>query len=144
MNCSRILGLGVKTPLVPLHVWLPRAHAEAPVGGSVLLAGVVLKLATYGFVRLLLSSLPEASAYWSPMVQAIAVVSMIYASLSALRQVDVKALVAVSSVAHMAVVVMGLFANPTVAIEGALLLSVVNGLVSPALFCCVGGVLPSP
>jgi NADH-ubiquinone oxidoreductase chain 4 len=135
------IALMTKTPMVPLHIWLPRAHADAPLAGSMLLAGVVLKLATYGFYRVLITMLPDATAYFTPLVQVLAVISLIYASLSTIRQVDLKALVAYSSVAHMAVVVIGLFSNTLLGIQGALLLSLAHGVVSPALFILVGGVL---
>jgi NADH-ubiquinone oxidoreductase chain 4 len=135
------LALAVKTPLVPFHVWLPRAHADAPLAGSMVLAGTVLKLATYGFLRVVLPVLPDASAYYTPLVQTVAVVSLVYSSLATLRQVDFKALVAYSSVSHMAVVVLGLFSNTLVGVEGAIVLSLAHGLISPALFMLVGGVL---
>lgn len=105
------------------------------------LAGLVLKLATYAYVRILLPLLPEASSYFAPLVQTVCVVTLIYSSLTTLRQTDFKVLVAYSSVAHMAVVVIGLFSNSLQGIEGALLLSIAHGVVSPALFYCLGGVL---
>lgn len=134
-------ALAVKTPLVPLHIWLPRAHAEAPVGGSIILAGLVLKLATFGYLRLLLEILPQSSSYFTPLVQTIAIISIIYASLAALRQVDTKALVAVSSVAHISIVVLGLFSNSLIGLTGAIVLSLAHGFISPALFFLIGGVL---
>jgi len=135
------LALMTKTPMVPLHIWLPRAHADAPLAGSMLLAGVVLKLATYGMVRVLLTMLPDASSHYTPLVQVLALISLVYASLATVRQVDMKSLVAYSSVAHMAVVVLGLFSNTLLGIQGALVLSLAHGVVSPALFMLVGGVL---
>ncbi len=146
-NVQRILwlsfgiALAVKTPVVPFHIWLPRAHADAPLAGSIVLAGTVLKLATYGVLRIILPILPDASAYYGPLVQTIAVVSIIYSSLATLRQSDFKALVAYSSVAHMGVVLLGLFSNTALGITGAIYLSLAHGLVSPALFMLVGGVL---
>jgi len=134
-------ALAVKTPLVPLHMWLPRAHAEAPVGGSIVLAGLVLKLATFGYLRLLLDILPQSSSHFTPLVQTIAIISIIYASLAALRQVDTKALVAVSSVAHISIVVLGLFSNSLIGLSGAIVLSFAHGFISPALFFLIGGVL---
>ena len=133
--------MAIKTPLLPFHIWLPRAHSEAPLGGSVILAGLILKLATYGYMRILIQFLPDACNYYMPMVQAISVITLIYASLATLRQTDFKALVAYSSIGHMAVVVMGLFSNTMQGFDGALILSVAHGLVSPALFILVGGVL---
>ena len=135
------LSIAVKTPLLPFHVWLPRAHAEAPLGGSVVLAGLILKLATYGYMRILNQFLPDATNYFMPVVQAISVITLIYASLATLRQTDFKALVAYSSIGHMAVVVLGLFSNTIQGQDGALLLSVAHGVVSPALFILCGGVL---
>ena len=135
------ISMAIKTPLLPFHVWLPRAHAEAPLAGSVILAGLILKLATYGYMRILIQFLPDATSYFSPLVQTIAVITLIYASLATLRQTDFKALVAYSSIGHMAVVVLGLFSNTIQGIDGALLLSIAHGVESPALFILVGGVL---
>lgn len=135
------IALAVKTPVVPFHIWLPRAHADAPLAGSIVLAGTVLKLATYGILRVLITILPDASYYFSPLVQLIAVVSIVYSSLATMRQSDFKALIAYSSVAHMGVVVLGLFSNNVLGITGAIYLSLAHGLVSPALFILVGGVL---
>ncbi|KAH0439592.1 hypothetical protein IEQ34_025757 [Dendrobium chrysotoxum] len=135
------ISMAIQTPLLPFHVWLPRAHAEAPLAGSVILAGLILKLATYGYMRILIQFLPDATSYFSPLVQTIAVITLIYASLATLRQTDLKALVAYSSIGHMAVVVLGLFSKTIQGIDGALLLSLAHGVVSPALFLLVGGVL---
>lgn len=135
------ISMAIKTPLIPFHVWLPRAHAEAPLAGSVILAGLILKLATYGYMRILIQFLPDATSYYSPLVQTIAVITLIYASLATLRQTDFKALVAYSSIGHIAVVVLGLFSNTIQGMDGAILLSIAHGVVSPALFILVGGVL---
>ncbi len=135
------ISMAIKTPLLPFHVWLPRAHAEAPLAGSVILAGLILKLATYGYMRILLQFLPDASSYYSPLVETIAAITLVYASLATLRQTDFKALVAYSSIGHMAVVVLGLFSNTIQGMDGAILLSIAHGVVSPALFILVGGVL---
>jgi NADH-ubiquinone oxidoreductase chain 4 len=135
------LSFAVKTPLAPFHMWLPRAHAEAPLAGSILLAGLILKLATYGYLRILINFMPDATSYFSPLVQTIAVVTLIYSSLATVRQVDFKALVAYSSIGHMAVVVLGLFSNTIIGIEGAIALSVAHGVISPAMFILVGGIL---
>lgn len=135
------IGLAIKTPLLPFHIWLSRAHVEANVAGSMILAGLILKLATYGYLRVLIPLLPEATSYFSPLVQTIAIVTLVYSSLTTLRQVDFKVLIAYSSVAHMSVVVIGLFSNTLQGIEGAILLSIAHGFVSPALFYCVGGIL---
>lgn len=135
------LSLAIKTPLLPVHIWLSRAHVEAPVAASMVLAGLILKLATYGFLRVLIPLLPEATSYFSPLVQTIAVVTLVYSSLTTLRQTDFKVLVAYSSIAHMSVVVIGLFSNTLQGIEGGILLGIAHGLVSPAMFMCVGGIL---
>ena len=135
------IALAVKTPLFPFHIWLYRAHAEAPLAGSVLLAGVILKLATYGYIRVLLAMLPESTFYFIPFVQGIAVITILYSALTTLRQTDIKCCIAYSSVTHMGFVVLALCSNNIQGIEGAILLSIAHGLVSPALFICVGGVL---
>lgn len=135
------ISMAVKFPLWPLYSWLYRAHAEAPIAGSILLAGIVLKMATYGSIRLLLQFLPDATYYFSPLVQTLAVMSVIYASLATLRQTDFKALVAYSSVGHMGIVVLGLFSNTVQGLEGSMVLSIAHGFVSPALFMLVGSVL---
>lgn len=135
------LSFAVKTPLVPFHIWLFKAHAEAPLGGSIILAAVILKLATYGYLRVLVEILPDATEYFSPLVQAVAIITLIYSSLATIRQVDTKAYIAMSSVGHMAIVILGIFSNNIQGIEGAILLSIAHGFVSPALFICVGGVL---
>ena len=135
------LSFAIKTPLVPFHIWLSRAHVEAPAAGSMVLAGLVLKLATYGILRILLPILPEASAYFAPLAMTMGIISIVYASLTAIRQTDFKCLVAMSSVAHMGVVILGLFSNTLQGIEGAILLSLAHGFVSPALFFLVGAVI---
>lgn len=135
------ISFAFKTPLFPFHIWLGWAHSSAPLGGSIILASVILKLATYGYLRILLPILPDATYYFSPLVQTIAIVTLIYASLATIRQVDLKGIVAMSSIAHMSVVVLGIFSNTIQGIEGALLLSLAHGFVSPALFICVGGIL---
>lgn len=135
------LSFAIKTPLVPFHIWLPRRHVEAPLAGSIVLAGLILKLAVYGFLRILIPLLPEATSYFSPLVQTIAVITLVYSSLTTLRQTDFKCLVAYSSVAHMSVVVAGIFSNTVQGIEGGIMLSIAHGFVSPALFMLVGGCL---
>lgn len=135
------IALAVKTPLVPFSIWLPKAHGDSPLAGSIILAATILKLATYFYLRVLINYLPDASNYFSPMVQTIAVISIIYASFATIVQEDTKRLIAYSSVAHMGVVVLGLFSNTLHGIEGAILLSLAHGWVSPALFICVGGIV---
>ena len=135
------IAFAVKTPLYPFIIWLPKAHSDSPLAGSILLAATILKLATYGYLRVLINLLPDATNYFSPLVQTFAIISLIYASFSTIIQQDTKRLIAYSSVAHMAVVVLGLFSNNLVGIEGAILLAIAHGFVSPALFICVGGVI---
>lgn len=135
------LAFAVKTPLYPFIIWLPKAHADSVLSGSILLAATILKLATYGYLRVLINFLPDATHYFSPLVQTICIISIIYSSFSTIVQQDTKRLIAYSSIAHMGVVVLGLFSNTIQGIEGAILLSIAHGFVSPALFICVGGVL---
>ena len=135
------VSFAFKTPLFPVHIWLNWAHTSAPLGGSIILAAVILKLATYGFLRILIPIFPDATHYYSPLVQTFAIITLVYASLATLRQTDLKGIVALSSVCHMAVVILGLFSNSLTGIEGSILLSIAHGFVSPALFICVGGIL---
>jgi NADH-quinone oxidoreductase subunit M len=131
-------SLAVKTPMWPVHTWLPDAHVEAPTAGSVLLAGVLLKFGGYGFIRFSLPMFPEASAFFAPLVFALSVVAIIYTSLVALVQEDMKKLIAYSSVAHMGFVTMGLFSMTSQGVQGAVFQMISHGLVSSALFLCVG------
>lgn len=126
---------------MPFNTWLTYAHAEAPVGGSIVLAGLILKLATYGYIRILVQFLPDQCYYYSGIVEIIAVITLIYASLSSLRQIDFKKLVAYSRVAHQAIIVLGVFSNRLQGLEGAILLGIGHGLVRPGLFFVCGGVL---
>jgi NADH-ubiquinone oxidoreductase chain 4 len=132
------LSLAVKTPMIPFHLWLPEAHVEAPVAGSVILAGILLKLATYGFLRVSLPILPEASNYFIPLIYTMATIGIIYSSFTTLRQIDLKKIIAYSSIGHMSIGILGIFSNTIQGIEGAILLSIAHGIVSPALFICVG------
>jgi len=147
LESQKILWLGffiafaVKTPLYPFIIWLPKAHSDSPLAGSIILAATILKLATYGYIRVLINFFPDATYYFSPLVQTIAVITIIYASLSTIIQQDTKRLIAYSSVAHMGVLVLGLFSNTIQGIEGAMLLALAHGFVSPALFTCVGGII---
>ena len=135
------LAFAVKTPLWPLTGWLYRAHADSPLAGSILLAATILKFATYGYLRVLINFLPDATNYFSPLVQTIAIITLIYASLATIIQQDTKALIAYSSIAHMSIVILGLFSNTIQGIEGGILLALAHGFVSPALFICVGGII---
>jgi NADH-quinone oxidoreductase subunit M len=131
-------SFAVKMPMWPVHTWLPDAHVEAPTAGSVILAGILLKLGGYGFLRFSLPMFPQASAQFTPLVFTLSVIAVIYTSLVAFRQVDIKKLIAYSSVAHMGLVTMGIFAaNPT-GVQGAVFQMLSHGLISGALFLCVG------
>lgn len=131
------VSFAVKTPMVPVHIWLPEAHAEANVSGSVILAGILLKLAGYGFLRWAIPLFPEASYIFTPIIFSISVISIIYSSLATLRQVDFKKIIAYSSIGHMSVVNLGLFSNTISGIEGGIFLMLAHGIVSPALFIMV-------
>ncbi|MFI5011852.1 MAG: NADH-quinone oxidoreductase subunit M [Hyphomicrobiales bacterium] len=131
-------SFAVKLPMWPVHTWLPDAHVEAPTAGSVILAGILLKMGGYGFIRFSLPMFPEASQYFAPLVYALSILAIIYTSLVALMQDDMKKLIAYSSVAHMGFVTMGLFSMTAQGIEGAMFQMVSHGLVSAALFLCVG------
>nr|WFG74029.1 NADH dehydrogenase subunit 4 [Cavernulicola chilensis] len=131
-------SFAVKIPIVPFHIWLPEAHAEAPTAGSVILAGILLKLGGYGFLRFSLPIFPYASTYFSPFIFTISVIAIVYASLTTLRQVDMKKLIAYSSVAHIGYVTIGIFTLNVQGLEGSILLMLGHGLVSSALFLCVG------
>lgn len=135
---SFFLSFAVKVPMIPFHIWLPEAHVEAPTAGSVLLAGVLLKLGTYGFMRFSLPLFPEASKYFTPLLLTIGIIGIIYASCTTLRQIDLKKIVAYSSVAHMSLVIVGLFSDSLYGLEGALYLMLSHGIVSSGLFLCVG------
>ncbi len=133
-----LASFAVKVPMWPVHTWLPDAHVEAPTAGSVILAGVLLKMGGYGFLRLSLPILPEASHYFMPLIFALSVIAVIYTSLVALVQEDMKKLIAYSSIAHMGFVTIGIFAMTTQAVQGAMFVMLSHGIVSAALFLCVG------
>jgi NADH-quinone oxidoreductase subunit M len=133
-----LASFAVKLPMWPVHTWLPDAHVQAPTAGSVILAGVLLKLGGYGFIRFSLPMFPDGSAQFIPLLFVLSGIAVVYTSLVALVQRDMKKLVAYSSVAHMAFVTFGLFAMNRQGIEGAMLVMLGHGLVSGALFLCVG------
>lgn len=131
-------SFAVKMPMWPVHTWLPDAHVQAPTAGSVILAGVLLKLGGYGLIRFSLGMFPNASEYFAPLVFALSVIAIIYTSLVALMQEDIKKLIAYSSVAHMGYVTMGIFAANQQGVQGAIFQMLSHGIVSGALFLCVG------
>ncbi len=133
-----LASFAVKVPMWPVHTWLPDAHVEAPTAGSVILAGVLLKMGGYGFIRFSLPMFPLASAYFTPLMFALSAIAIIYTSFVALAQTDMKKLIAYSSIAHMGFVTMGLFALTSEAVQGAMIQMLSHGLVSAALFLCVG------
>jgi NADH-quinone oxidoreductase subunit M len=131
-------SFAVKVPMWPVHTWLPDAHVEAPTAGSVILAGVLLKMGAYGFLRFSIPMLPLASEHFTPLIYTLSVVAILYTSWVALAQEDMKKLIAYSSVAHMGFVTMGIFALNQQAVQGAVLQMLSHGIVSGALFLCVG------
>jgi len=133
-----LASFAVKMPMWPMHTWLPDAHVEAPTAGSVILAAILLKMGGYGFLRFSLPMFPEASQALAPLIYALSVVAIVYTSLVALMQEDVKKLIAYSSVAHMGFVTMGIFAVTAQGIAGGIFQMISHGIVSAALFLCVG------
>jgi NADH-quinone oxidoreductase subunit M len=131
-------SFAVKMPMWPVHTWLPDAHVEAPTAGSVVLAAILLKLGGYGFIRFSLPMFPWASHVFAPLIFALSVVAIIYTSLVAFRQTDIKKLIAYSSVAHMGFVTMGIFAGTAQGLQGAMFQMLSHGVISGALFLCVG------
>lgn len=131
------LSLAVKIPMVPFHIWLPLAHVEAPLAGSVILAGILLKLGGYGFIRFAWPIFPEATEYLAPAILTLSLIAVIYGSLTTCRQVDAKRLIAYSSVAHMGIVTIGLFTHTMEGLIASIFLMIAHGVVSPALFIAV-------
>lgn len=132
------LSFSSKIPMFPFHIWLPEAHVEAPTVGSVLLAGILLKLGVYGFIRYSITLFPEASMFYSPLIFLLSSLGVIYASMTAIRQTDFKRIIAYSSIAHMNLVTLGIFSFNTFGIEGALLQSISHGFVSGGMFFLIG------
>jgi NADH-quinone oxidoreductase subunit M len=125
-------------PMWPVHTWLPDAHVEAPTAGSVILAAILLKMGGYGFIRFSLPMFPDASVYFAPLVFALSVIAIVYTSLVAMMQEDIKKLIAYSSVAHMGFVTMGIFSANQQGVDGAIFQMISHGFISGALFLCVG------
>lgn len=132
------LSFSVKIPMVPVHIWLPEAHVEAPTAGSVILAGILLKLGSYGFLRFSLNLFPYASLYFTPLIFVLSILAIFYTSCITLRQVDLKKIIAYSSIAHMAFVTIGIFSSNFYGIQGSLIIMISHGFVSSALFLCIG------
>ena len=135
------IAFAVKTPVIFLNNWLLKAHVESPLGGSIILAAIVLKLSLYGVFRLILPIVPKASINYTYIIFMIGVITIIYASISTLRTIDIKELIAYSSVSHAAVYLLGAFSNTIQGLEGSILLGLGHGFVSSGLFICVGGIL---
>jgi proton-translocating NADH-quinone oxidoreductase chain M len=131
-------SFAVKVPMVPVHIWLPEAHVEAPTAGSVILAGVLLKLGSYGLIRFSLPLFPSATVFFTPLVYTMAAIAVVYTSLTAIRQTDIKRIIAYASVAHMNVILIGMFAMNAQGLEGAMIQQLAHGFVASALFLCVG------
>lgn len=131
-------AFAVKVPMWPFHTWLPDAHVQAPTAGSVILAGILLKMGAYGFLRFSLPMFPEATTYFTPMIYVLSVIAILVTALIALRQTDIKKLIAYSSVSHMGFVTLGIFAGTEMAVQGAVMQMINHGLVSAALFMLVG------
>jgi proton-translocating NADH-quinone oxidoreductase chain M len=132
------IALAVKMPMIPFHIWLPQAHTEAPTGGSVILAAILLKLGTFGFLRYSIPLFPEASAYFTPLVCVLAIIGVLYSCISALSLIDLKQIIAYSSIAHMNVSMIGLFSNDLNGLSGCYLYSISHGFISAGLFLLVG------
>ena len=135
---SFFCSFSVKVPMMPVHIWLPEAHVEAPTAGSVILAGILLKLGTYGIIRFMMPLFPYAMTYFTPLVFTMCIIAVIYSSATTIRQIDLKKIIAYSSVAHMNFALLGLFANNTEGIEGSLFFMLGHGVVSSALFLSIG------
>src|SRR5207253_4859612 len=134
------MGFAIKVPMFPFHTWLPDAHTEAPTVGSVILAAILLKLGTYGFIRIALPILPEAAKSWAPFIGLLAVIGIIYGALGCLAQTDMKRLIAFSSVAHMGFVMLGISTLTTFGINAAIFGMVAHGLITGTLSCLAGPV----
>lgn len=132
------LSFAVKMPMVPVHLWLPEAHVEAPTAGSVLLAGILLKMGGYGILRFMIPVFPDANFYYRPLVFTLSLIAIIYTSCTTLRQMDLKKIIAYSSVAHMNFVTLGIFSQTITGIEGSIFLMLTHGVISSGLFLCIG------
>ena len=132
------IAFAIKVPMFPFHIWLPEAHVEAPTSGSILLAGILLKLGTYGFIRFLITLFPYACTFYTPLVIVICLFGVIYGSFGTIRQVDLKKIIAYSSVVHMNFAIIGLFSKTIEGLQGSFFLMISHGIISGALFLCIG------
>ena len=128
------IGLAVKVPMIPFHIWLPQAHVEAPIAGSILLAGILLKLGGYGFIRFCYPIFPLASQFYNPIIIILSIIAIIYGALTTCRQLDIKRLIAYSSVSHMGLITIGIFSHTIEGVIGAILMMIAHGLSSSGLF----------
>jgi len=135
---SMFLAFAGKIPMVPLHLWLPEAHVEAPTAGSVILAGILLKLGSYGFIRYLLPICPAASMFFAPLIYSLVSIGVIFSSFTAIRQTDFKRVIAYTSIAHMNLVILGIFSFNTIGLEGAIFQSLSHGFIASGLFLIIG------
>jgi len=135
---AMLLAFAVKVPMWPVHTWLPDAHVEAPTGGSIILAAILLKMGGYGFLRFSLPIVPDASQYLAGMMIALSLIGIVYIGIVALMQVDMKKLIAYSSIAHMGFVTLGFFLFNAYGLEGAMVQMISHGFISGAMFLCVG------
>jgi proton-translocating NADH-quinone oxidoreductase chain M len=132
------LSFATKIPMIPMHIWLPEAHVEAPTSGSVILAGLLLKLGSYGFIRFSLPLFSYGTLYYTPLVYTLAIFGVLYASFTAIRQTDLKRIIAYASIAHMNIILIGLFSLTIQGVEGSILQMLSHGIVSSALFLAIG------
>lgn len=132
------VSFAIKVPMMPFHIWLPEAHVEAPTAGSVILAGILLKMGTYGLLRFSLALFTDGSLFFTPFVYTMSIIAVVYTSLTTLRQIDLKKIIAYSSVAHMGFVTIGIFSLNLQGLEGSLLIMISHGFISSGLFLCIG------
>ena len=135
------ISIWVKSPIIPFHTWLPFAHSSASLGGSIILAAIVLKLASYASIRILINILPYGSYYFTPFIQILCIITIIYSSLVTIRMIDFKSIVAYSSIGHMSIIILAIFTNTIVGFNGSYIYNIAHGFISPALFIIVGGIL---
>ena len=132
------IGFAIKVPMIPFHIWLPEAHVEAPTSGSILLAGILLKLGTYGFLRFLIPLFPYGYYYFKPLIFLLCIISIVYGSFATIRQIDLKKIIAYSSVVHMNFTIIGLFTDSLIGLQGGFFSMISHGIISGSLFFCIG------